>query len=115
MNELQKIVKSSVYISVVGTGHSFSAVAKTNDVLLNLDHFNGVIAFDEDQNQSTVQAGTCLYELGEDLTPLNQALLNQGDIDQQSLAGAISTATHGTARAIFATRTTPEYLPEGKY
>lgn len=37
-----------------------------------------------------------LYELGQYLTPINQALINQGDIDQQSLAGAISTGTHGT-------------------
>lgn len=63
----------------------------------------------------SMQAVTCLYEVGEDLTPLSQALINQDDIDQQSLAGAISTAMHCTARAIFAARTMPEYLPEGKY
>lgn len=96
MNELQKIVKSYDHIRVVGAGHSFSAVAKTDELLLNLDHLNGLVAYDEAQMQSTVQAGTRLYELGEVLAPINQALINQGDIDQQSLAGAIATGTHGT-------------------
>ncbi|CAB1208559.1 D-arabinono-1,4-lactone oxidase [Acinetobacter bouvetii] len=96
LNELQKIVKSHEHIRVVGAGHSFSALAKTDDVLLSLDHFNGLLAYDEAQIQSTVQAGTRLSELGEALAPIHQALINQGDIDQQSLAGAIATGTHGT-------------------
>jgi len=96
MNELQKIVKAYEHIRVVGAGHSFSALAKTDDILLNLDQFKGVVAFDEEKTQCTVQAGTRLYDLGEYLVPINQALINQGDIDQQSLAGAIATGTHGT-------------------
>ena len=96
MYELQNIVKSHAHIRAVGAGHSFSALVKTDAVLINLDRFKGVVAFDEDQTQCTVQAGTRLYDLGEYLAPINQALANQGDIDQQSLAGAISTGTHGT-------------------
>ena len=96
ISELQKIVKSCEHIRVVGAGHSFSALAKTDDLLLNLDQFKGIVAFDQEKTQCTVQAGTRLYDLGKDLTPINQALINQGDIDQQSLAGAISTGTHGT-------------------
>ncbi|WP_313034894.1 D-arabinono-1,4-lactone oxidase [Acinetobacter sp.] len=96
INELQKIVKSCEHIRVVGAGHSFSALAKTDDILLNLDQFKGVVAFDEEKIQCTVQAGTRLYDLVEYLAPINQALPNQGDIDQQSLAGAIATGTHGT-------------------
>ncbi len=89
-------MKSHAHIRVVGAGHSFSPLAKTDEVLLNLDQFKGVVAFDQEKTQCTVQAGTRLYDLGKDLTPINQALINQGDIDQQSLAGAISTGTHGT-------------------
>lgn len=96
ISELQKIVKSCEHIRVVGAGHSFSALAKTDDLLLNLDQFKGIVAFDQEKTQCTVQAGTRLYDLGKDLAPINQALINQGDIDQQSLAGAISTGTHGT-------------------
>ena len=96
ISALQKIVKSCEHIRVVGAGHSFSALAKTDDLLLNLDQFKGIVAFDQEKTQCTVQAGTRLYDLGKDLAPINQALINQGDIDQQSLAGAISTGTHGT-------------------
>ncbi|NNH88034.1 D-arabinono-1,4-lactone oxidase [Acinetobacter terrae] len=96
INELKKLLKSHAQIRAVGAGHSFSALVKIDAVLINLDHFKGVVAFDEDQTQCTVQAGTRLYDLGEYLAPINQALPNQGDIDQQSLAGAISTGTHGT-------------------
>ena len=91
ISALQKIVKSCEHIRVVGAGHSFSALAKTDDLLLNLDQFKGIVAFDQEKTQCTVQAGTRLYDLGKDLAPINQ-----GDIDQQSLAGAISTGTHGT-------------------
>lgn len=96
INELKKLLKSHAQIRAVGAGHSFSALVKTDAVLINLDRFKGVVTFDEDQTQCTVQAGTRLYDLGEYLAPINQALPNQGDIDQQSLAGAISTGTHGT-------------------
>lgn len=96
VNELRKLVKFYDHIRVVGAGHSFSALVKTDKILLNLDQLKGVVAFDEDKSQCTVHAGTRLEDLGEYLAPIHQALLNQGDIDQQSLAGAISTGTHGT-------------------
>ena len=96
ISELQSLVKTHAHIRAVGAGHSFSPLAKTDEVLLNLDQFKGVVAFDQEKTQCTVQAGTRLYDLGKDLAPINQALINQGDIDQQSLAGAISTGTHGT-------------------
>lgn len=96
ISELQSLVKTHAHIRAVGAGHSFSPLAKTDEVLLNLDQFKGVVAFDQEKTQCTVYAGTRLYDFGKDLTPINQALINQGDIDQQSLAGAISTGTHGT-------------------
>jgi len=70
---------------------------EASTVLLKLSSLKkSMIDANEATAQCTVQAGTLLYELGEYLAPLNQALINQGDIDQQSLAGAISTGTHGT-------------------
>lgn len=54
------------------------------------------MAFYEDKNHCTVQAGTRLYDLGKYLALINQSLANQGDIDQQSLAelqGALWIAT----------------------
>ena len=47
INELQTLVKSHTKIRVVGAGHSFSALAKTDEVLIRLDHFKGVIDVNE--------------------------------------------------------------------
>jgi L-gulono-1,4-lactone dehydrogenase len=44
----------------------------------------------------TVEAGITLHDLGEELRDRGLAMENQGDVDPQTLAGAISTATHGT-------------------
>ena len=44
----------------------------------------------------TVEAGITLHDLGEELAERGLALENQGDVDSQTLAGAVSTATHGT-------------------
>ena len=44
----------------------------------------------------TVEAGITLHDLGEELRSRGLAMENQGDVDPQTLAGAISTATHGT-------------------
>ncbi|RKG44568.1 MULTISPECIES: D-arabinono-1,4-lactone oxidase [Acinetobacter] len=93
---LQNVIRTHPKIRVIGAGHSFSGLAQTNDVLLSLDYFKGVVSHDDQHCQSVVQAGTHLYDLGEKLAAYNQALMNQGDIDQKTLAGAIATGTHGT-------------------
>ncbi|ENW95605.1 D-arabinono-1,4-lactone oxidase [Acinetobacter sp. NIPH 298] len=94
--ELQRIVQDYPKIRVVGAGHSFTPLVCTDDLLLSLDRIAGVESSDIDRCQSTIYAGTRLYNLDQHLHPINQALMNQGDIDQQSLAGAVSTGTHGT-------------------
>lgn len=96
LDDLKKIVLKHDKIRMVGAGHSFSPLAKTDDVMINLDHIQGVHNFDERKNQCTLYAGTRLYKLGECLAPIHQALQNQGDIDHQSLAGVVATGTHGT-------------------
>ena len=96
IESLKNLVRTHEKIRVVGAGHSFSPLAVTEDVLVQLDQIKGIVSIDTHQCQSTVYAGTRLHDLGEKLTVSNQALINQGDIDQQSLAGAIATGTHGT-------------------
>lgn len=83
-------------VRVIGTGHSFTALCKTKDVLLSLDKYQGLIAVDKDQCLATVKAGTKLKLLGELLWKEGLAMENMGDIDAQSIAGTISTGTHGT-------------------
>ncbi|ANF82477.1 FAD-linked oxidoreductase [Acinetobacter sp. NCu2D-2] len=96
IDTLKQITDMYPKVRVVGAGHSFSALAKTNDVLVSLDHLKGMLNHDAEHYQSEFYAGTRLFDLGEKLAVVDQALMNQGDIDQQSLGGAIATGTHGT-------------------
>jgi FAD-linked oxidoreductase len=84
------------HVRVVGDGHSFTPLAQTDDVLISLDNMQGVIAIDAERGTARVQAGTRLRLLGDQLLKRGLAQENLGDIDVQSIAGAISTGTHGT-------------------
>jgi FAD-linked oxidoreductase len=83
-------------VRVVGAGHSFSPVVATDDTLVSLDELAGVVAHDDATKQATIWAGTRLHALGDELWGRGQAFVNQGDIDKQSLGGAVGTSTHGT-------------------
>lgn len=83
-------------IRVAGSGHSFSEAALTDGTLLQLDSLDRILDFDPAGGRVKVEAGVILADLNRRLDRLGVALENLGDIDRQSLAGAISTATHGT-------------------
>jgi L-gulono-1,4-lactone dehydrogenase len=83
-------------VRVAGAGHSFGDLVATDGVLLRLDGLAGVLAVDRDAGLVRVGAGTRLHGLNAALDMLGLALPNLGDIDRQTAAGAISTATHGT-------------------
>jgi L-gulonolactone oxidase len=79
----------------IGSGHSFSAVGCPEDAQLVLDGLTGVRSVTDD-GLVTVAAGTPLYRLTADLARRGWALTNLGDIDRQTIAGALATGTHGT-------------------
>ena len=83
-------------LRAVGASHSHSRVAATNGVLVELDAWQGVVGTDQQMQTAQVRAGTRIFQLGRPLHDAGMALLNQGDIDKQSVAGATSTGTHGT-------------------
>ncbi|MGA9100886.1 D-arabinono-1,4-lactone oxidase, partial [Aeromicrobium sp.] len=83
-------------VKAYGAGHSFTPIAATDGFLLRLDRMNHVLAHDATSGQVRVQAGMSLHELNPQLLALGLALPNLGDVDPQSVAGAISTGTHGT-------------------
>jgi L-gulonolactone oxidase len=83
-------------IRVAGAGHSFSDIACTGGLLLVLDRFGRVLEVDRESRLVRVQAGITIAQLNARLAEHGLALENLGDIDVQSIAGAISTATHGT-------------------
>lgn len=83
-------------VKAVGAGHSFTDIAATDGVLLDLDGLQGLVAVDTATKRVRVAAGTRLWRLGPLLAAHGLALQNMGDIDRQSIAGATSTGTHGT-------------------
>jgi FAD-linked oxidoreductase len=83
-------------VHAVGSGHSFTDCAASAGVTVDTTGMRRVLHVDSGSGQVTVQAGIKLHELGPILAEHGLALENQGDIDRQSVAGAISTATHGT-------------------
>ncbi len=83
-------------VRVAGAGHSFSDIARTDGVLLKLDRMTEVLDLDRSSGLVRVQAGITIHALNRHLAEHGLALENLGDIDVQSIAGAISTATHGT-------------------
>jgi L-gulono-1,4-lactone dehydrogenase len=81
-------------VKVAGAGHSFTDIACTDGLMLDLSRMNRVLRVEGDE--VTVEAGITIRELGPALAERGLALENQGDVDAQTIAGAISTATHGT-------------------
>src|SRR5579883_966375 len=84
------------HMRVVGSGHSFTPLVQTDDVLISLDALQGIESVDAEGQKVTVLGGTKLKKLGDALLQQGLAQENLGDIDVQSIAGAISTGTHGT-------------------
>ena len=84
-------------LTPVGAGHSFTAIASTDGVQLDVSAIDGLVS--AEGNLVTIGAGTHLHQLPAMLAPLGLALENMGDIDQQTIAGATSTGTHGTGAA----------------
>lgn len=100
IEDIQKIIaqcrKAGNRIRVVGAGHSFTPLVATGEMMLSLSKLSGIVEIDRENNLVTVWAGTTLKDLGKMLHREGFAMENLGDINVQSIAGAISTGTHGT-------------------
>jgi L-gulonolactone oxidase len=100
-DELVELVKRAAAddrrVKVVGAGHSFTGIACTDGVLVDLRDYGRVVSVEG--TRVTVQAGIALERLCDELDVRGLALENMGDIAYQSIAGATSTATHGTGVA----------------
>ena len=83
-------------VRALGSGHSFTPAAATTGLALDLSRWTGVTAADTRTGLVTVRAGTTLRALNAALAEFGLALANLGDIDAQTIAGALATGTHGT-------------------
>jgi len=83
-------------VSVAGSGHSFTEAAMTEGTMVDVGALSGAIEADRASGLVKVGGGTVLADLNEELSRLGLAMENLGDIDRQTISGAISTGTHGT-------------------
>jgi L-gulono-1,4-lactone dehydrogenase len=88
--------KEGLTVRALGSGHSFTPAAVTSGVALDLTGWTGIVAADLESGLITIRSGTTIRELNAALDALGLALANLGDIDAQTISGAISTGTHGT-------------------
>lgn len=88
--------RSTMPIRALGAGHSFAPLCATDHQTIQLGRKNPLLSLDREQKAATVWAGTLLRDLGPLLAGQGFALENQGDVDTQSLGGALATGTHGT-------------------
>ncbi len=97
--ELQTIVKASERVKALGSRHSFSRVADTKGTLVSMAQFSDIAAVDKASMTVTVGGGVKYGELCEQLDAQGYAIHNLASLPHISIAGAISTGTHGSGSA----------------
>ena len=112
--EISAVVKDAasagLQVRALGSGHSFTPAAATWGVALDLSRWAGITAADTRTGLVSVRSGTTLRALGAELSGFGLAMANLGDIDAQTLAGALSTGTHGTGARLGGLATQVESL-----
>jgi len=93
---IHSAIKSDMKLKVVGSGHSFVGAALTDGLLIDLSKYNQITNVDTQNKQVTVQVGKKLEDLNPEIWNHGLAMSDLSDIAYQSVAGAISTGTHGT-------------------
>jgi len=99
-DEVRKAGADGLTVRMAGTGHSFTPAAATDGVLLRPGGLTGIRSVDPAAGLVTVEAGCPLQALNAELLTRGLSLANMGDIQVQTVAGAIQTGTHGTGRDI---------------
>src|ERR1700759_2112856 len=92
--------KDGLTVRALGSGHSFTPAAAASGVAIDLSSWAGIIGTHLDSGLVTVRSGTTIRELNAALGTLGLAMPNLGDIDAQTVSGAISTGTHGTGAGL---------------
>ncbi len=102
VSEVVDLVKAAgrdgLPVKPVGSGHSFTPIAATDGVRVDLSRLSGLRRIDREADTVTVDAGMPLHRLNTILHAHGLALTNMGDVAYQTVSGAISTGTHGTGR-----------------
>ncbi|MFN3371422.1 MAG: D-arabinono-1,4-lactone oxidase [Sphingomonadaceae bacterium] len=100
LEALAALVASARHVRAVGAGHSFMPLVDSEELIVDLSGLPGDIEPTADGKAARVPAGWSLRRLAAELSNLGLALANQGDVDPQSVAGALATGTHGTGETL---------------
>ena len=95
-DELAALVRSANKLRVAGAGHSFMPLCESGELIVSLDDMAGAMHIAADRRTARIPAGWSIRRLTAALWDEGLALANQGDVNPQSLAGAMATGTHGT-------------------
>lgn len=96
LDDLQRIVSKSERAKAIGSRHSFNSIADTSGDLISLEHFDHVVEIDEQTSSATVGGGMPYASFCRELDAAGYAVHNMASLPQITLAGACSTATHGS-------------------
>lgn len=97
--EVKRAARDGLTVKAIGSGHSFTGAAVAPGVQLLPDRLDGVHSIDRETGLVTVDAGIPLHRLNPLLARHGLAMEILGDIDRQTIAGAVSTGTHGSGAA----------------
>ncbi|CAN2227613.1 GlcD FAD/FMN-containing dehydrogenases [Candidatus Nanopelagicaceae bacterium] len=96
LTELQEAVRSNAKLRARGTAHCFNEIANTSSYAVNLSKMPKTIEVNPGSNSVTVAAGLKYGELAPVLHQQGWALNNLASLPHISIAGSISTGTHGS-------------------
>ena len=96
--EIVELVRNSRSLRVFGSGHSFNEGVVTDDTLVSLDKYSGVVWKDLEKKQLAVKGGTRVRDVVKALLDEGLAFSALPSHDAQSIAGILSTDVHGTGR-----------------
>ncbi|QMW24183.1 D-arabinono-1,4-lactone oxidase [Sandaracinobacteroides saxicola] len=100
LDALCDAVRRASAVRATGAGHSFMPLCASDGLIVSVEDLPGEIRLDAGRRTARVPAGWSLHYLTAELGKLGFALANQGDVDPQSLAGAMATGTHGTGETL---------------
>lgn len=99
VEQLQEVVSRSRKVKVLGARHSFNDIADSTDALVSLENLDPALEIDPERRTVTVQGGITYGRLCQELQAAGYAIHNMASLPHITLAGAISTATHGSGDA----------------
>ncbi|MBN8842835.1 MAG: FAD-binding protein [Sphingomonadales bacterium] len=99
-DELAALIRGAGTVRATGAGHSFMPLCQSDELIVGLDRLAGDLTIGADRATARIPAGWSIRKLTAALWEEGLALANQGDVNPQSLAGAMATGTHGTGVAL---------------